>query len=315
VFAEYQATFTVNVKKVGAEVGKKVVEKAAKELLEREAKRQGVKALARGAAETVLKRLGPLAAAFGVGLDIGDLLNKYTIAPKVAKMVMQDILGDLNKRYHKADTLGKMWLVFRNRNQIITALIAAGVAGVAAGITDVVLFKIMGLDELADFGPALEAFGQGLTEIAAVAKLPAQVLGGAMLHRAYVLGIKYNPKYAVLYHPSLGPIVAAIFERIRPLFRTSGGFDKLMSVWVRDAGIGPAVLLKFAGHVHATRKNLDGLVDLTDPASVAVSLRRMQVGVFMRFLEANQLIGCTVSFSDSLDPDDIDQELLDELFG
>ncbi|MBX3607134.1 MAG: hypothetical protein KF788_17780 [Piscinibacter sp.] len=315
VFAEYQATLTVNAKKIGAEIGKELLEKAAKELLEKEAKRQGTKRLARKAGEFILKDLGPLAAAFGVGLDIGGLLNQYTAAPQAAKFVIDEILGDLAQRYHKKDTLGKMWLISKNSPRILAALIAGGVIGTMAGVGDLVLFKLFGLDKLGDYAVSLKAFGQGLTELAAVAKIPSEVLGDALLHGAFALGIKYNPKYAVLYHPTLEPIVAAIFARIKPLYRTSGGLDKLMSVLVRDAGIAPLVLLKFAAHVHAAGKTRGGRVDPTDPASVAVSLRAMHVGAFMRFLEANQLIGCTMSFSDSLDPDDIDQELLDELFG
>lgn len=315
VFAEYQATFTVSAKKIGAEVGKKAVEKAAKELLEREAKRQGVKALARGAAETALKRLGPLAAALGVGLEIGELLNKYTAAPQAAKFVIDEILGDLAERYHEKGTLGKMWLISKNSPRILAALVAGGVIGTAAGIGDLVLFKLFGLDNLDDYAESLKAFGQGLTELATLARVPVEAFAGGIVHGALVLGIKYNPKYAVLYHPTLEPIVAAIFARIKPLYRMSGGLDKLLSVLVRDAGIPPLVLLKLAAHVHATGKNRGAPVNLADPASVAVSLRGMHVGAFMRFLEANQLIGCTMSFSDSLDPDDIDQELLDELFG
>jgi hypothetical protein len=313
VFAEYKATFIVDAKKVAKEVGKQVVEKVAKEALEKEARRQGVKVLGRKAAEFVLRDLGPLAAAFGVGLDIGGLLNRYTIAPEVADMVMKDILGDLDVRYHRADTLGKMWLLSKNSPRIAAALVAAGVAGATSGMADVVLFKIMGLDRMKDFGPALDAFGRGLTDLAAVAGAPAAAFADAVLHGGLVLGIKTNPKHAICAHAALEPVIVAIHARIRPLFKTKGGLDKLLGVHVSDASVDAATFMNFATFVHGHRMDRGGKVDLSSPATVAASLKAMHVGVFLRFLEANRLIRYDVSLGDSLDPDDIDPKLLDEL--
>src|SRR5207245_4061801 len=101
--AEFKVTFEVDWKKIGLEI----VEKIAKKKLKEEATKQGVKLLGREAGELVLRDLGPLAFAFSVGLDIGALLNAYTVAPQVAGAVDDAILGDLNERYQKADTLGK----------------------------------------------------------------------------------------------------------------------------------------------------------------------------------------------------------------
>lgn len=315
VYAEYKATFTVDAKKVGAAIGKEVIEKVAKQALKKEAERRGVKLLGRKAAEFVLKDLGPLAAAFGVGLDIGALLNAYTVAPQVAGMVMDDILGDLNERYQRADTLGKMWLLSKNSPRIAAALVAAGVAGATAGMADVVLFRIMGLDKLKDFGPALEAFSQGLTELAAVARAPGEAFAGAVAHGALVLGIKYNPKHAIVAHAALEPVIAAIFARIRPLYRTRGGLDKLLGVRVKDAKLDAGGFMSFASFAHGFGMNWDGQVDLTSPATVAASLRAMHIGAFLRFLEANRMIRWDVSLGDTLDPDEIDPKLLDELYG
>jgi hypothetical protein len=315
VLVEYKASFIVDAKKVGLEIGKEVVEKVAKEALKREAERQGVKLLGRKAAEIVLRDLGPLAAAFGVGLDIGALLNQYTIAPQVAKVVTEDILGDLNERYHRADTLGKMWLLSKNSPRIVAALVAAGVSGAVAGMADVVLFKIMGLDKLKDFGPALEAFGEGLTVMAQIARAPVEAFAGGVLHGALVLGIKLNPKHAICAHAALEPIVAAIFARIHPLYKMKGGLDKLLGVHVRDASVDTGVFLKFATFAHNHRMDWDGQVDLSSPQAVVASLKKMHVGAFVRFLEANKMLRCDVSLGDNLDPDAIDAKLLDELYG
>lgn len=316
VFAEYQATFTVNAKQVGAEVGKKAVEMVAKDLLEREAKRRGVKVLARGAAETVLKRLGPVAAAFGVGLDIGALLNQYTIAPKAAKFVIDEILGDLFQRYHATDTLGKMWLLTKNSPRILAALVAGGVIGTAAGVADVVLFKLFGLDKLPDYADALRAFGQGLTELAAVARVPLQVVGGAIVHRALEIGLKFDPKRTRAHHATLEPVIAAIHAHIRPIYRTSGGLNKLLAVRVKDASGDEAGFLKFAAYAHRNGLLQGGVaLDMASPATLADSLRRLSLSDFLRWLEANNLIASDVKLDGNLDPDAIDPKLLEELLG
>jgi hypothetical protein len=123
--AEFKFSFVVDTK----EVAIRVFEDAAKKRLEKEAVKQGVKLLGREAAEKLLARLGPLATAFEVGWIIGSLLSKYTVANDVAVTVDEHILGDLNERYQKASTLGKIGLISRNLPQITAALIASGVAG------------------------------------------------------------------------------------------------------------------------------------------------------------------------------------------
>ncbi len=317
VFVEYKATFTVDAKKVGAEVGKKVLEKLAKEALEKEAKRQGVKRLGRKAAETVLKDLGPLAAAFGVGLDIGELLNQYTIAPQAAKFVIDEILGDLAERYHEKDTLGKMWLITKNSPRILVALVAGGVIGTAAGVADVVLFKIFGLDNLADYAEALKAFAQGLTVMKKVAEVPVQAIGGAILQRALVLGIKFNPKHAIAHHGALEPVIASVFAKIGPLYRIKGGagLNKLLAVHLKDTAPDAANFLRFATFAHGNGMNKGVAVDMGSPQRLAGSLLNLSLSDFLRFLEANNLMKCKVSVDDNLDPDAIDPKLLDELYG
>lgn len=316
VFVEYKASFTVDAKKVGAEVGKKVLEKAAKEALEKEAKRQGVKRLGRKAAETLLKDLGPLAAAFGVGLDIGGLLNQYTIAPQAAKFVIDEIIGDLPERFHEKDTLGKMWLITKNSPRILAALVAGGLIGTAAGVADIVLFKIFGLDKLADYAEALKAFSQGLTEMAQVAQVPVQTMATAITGRAVVLGIKFNPRHTRAHWGSLEPIIAAIHARIAPLFKDrKSGPSNVIAVRVGDASLDAAGLLNFAGYVQRKGFKAGATLDLSSPERVAASLRALPLSDFLRFLEANHLIACDVKLDDNLDPDDIDEKLLDELYG
>ena len=89
VVAEVKASFLVDIKKVGAEIGKKIVVWAGVKMLEREAAKQGLQVLSGLVARAVLKDLGPLAAAFGVGWDIGEVLNAYTVAPQVSAAAIE----------------------------------------------------------------------------------------------------------------------------------------------------------------------------------------------------------------------------------
>lgn len=316
VLVEYKAAFTVDVKKVGLEVGKKVLEKVAKEALEKEAKKQGVKVLGRKLAETVLKDLGPLAAAFGVGLDIGEFLNRYTAAPDAAKFVIDEILGDLAERYHEKDTLGKMWLISKNSPRILAALLAGGVIGTMAGVGDLVLFKLFGLDKLRDYAQALEAFGKGLTVMVQVARVPLQTLAGAILHRALEIGVKFNPKHAIVHHGALDPLVAGVWSRIRPLYQTRGGLDQLLAVRFKDCSPDAAKLLALSAFALRSQANSAGVaVNLSSPERLAESLRLLSLSDLLRFLEGNNLMRCNVSLDPNLDPDAIDTKLLDELYG
>lgn len=315
IMAEFKASFTVDLKKVGAEVGMGIVETLAKEMLKKEAERQGVKLLGRKAAEFLLRELGPLAAAFGVGLDIGKLLNAVTVAPQAAGIVYADILGDLNKRYQRAGTLGKMWLLSKNSPKIVAAMVAAGVTGATAGMADLLLFKLMGLERLPDYAEALAEFagdiGAGLK---AVGEALRQGIGATLLYGAIMLGIKTNPSHARVGHAALLPLLAAIHARIRPLYRTTGGYDRLVMLRVKDARPDPASLAAFAAHVLGARLDHGGRIDLTNVASVADALMQMGLADFLGFLQANRLISFTVAVDGNMDPKDIDPALLDELF-
>jgi hypothetical protein len=158
---EFKVTFAPDLKKVGAEIAfKKILLKLAKKKMEELAEKQGAKFVAEEAGEEVLADLGPVGEAFGVGLMIGDVLNTFTIAPKVAQTVDEVILGDLNERYQRASTLGKMYLISSNADRIAVALVASGVSGAVAGIGDgaVKLFKLMELDSLPGYSSALAAY-------------------------------------------------------------------------------------------------------------------------------------------------------------
>lgn len=312
--AELKGSYVADKEKILKEIGKDVVKKIAKDALEKEAKRLGVKILGREAGELVLKNLGPVAAAFSVGLDIGGLLNDYTVAPKVAAAVDETILGDLNERYQAADTLGKMWLLSKNSPKIVAALVASGVAGAVAGMGDLVLFKIMGLPAAKDFKEALEAFGKGLTELAHIPKRIVEAGAGAMVYGALVLGIKCNPKHAICAHGSLEPVIAAIFAKLHPLYKP-GGYEKVIMVQVKDAKFDEAGFQKFAKFAHGFKMQYGGKIDLTSETTVANSLRQMLVAEFLGFLEANKMIRCNVVLGDDMDADKLDPKLLDELYG
>jgi hypothetical protein len=226
-------------------------------------------------------------------------------------MVMADILGDLNERFEQADTLGKMWLLSRNSPKIALALATSGVLGSAAGVADVVLFKLTGLDKLKDFPKALEAFDAGLTELVQIANAPAQAFVSFVIDNLLVIGIKYNPKHAKVTQPTLEPVIKAIYARIRPLYQgVKDGPDKVMAVCVRDASFDEAGFLQFATYAHSRKMNYDNKVDLRSPETVAASLKQMYVGAFLQFLEVNRLISYDVSVDDL---DNIDPKLLEEL--
>jgi hypothetical protein len=313
--AEFKVSFEVDWKKIGLEI----VEKIAKKKLKEEAEKQGVKLLGREAGELVLKDLGPLAAAFSVGLDIGGLLNAYTVAPKVAGAVDDAILGDLNEQYQRADTLGKMWLLSKNSPRIIAALVASGVAGAASGIADVVLFKIMGLPTAKDFEEAFKAFSAGLHVMGEIVKMTGENINkvgpGSIVYGVVMLGIKTNPKHASCAHGSLEPIIAGIFATLHPLYKPNG-INELISVRVGDASFGQEHMAKFSKFVFDFKKRMDyfGLVDLTSPETVDESLEGMLIADFLRFLENKRLIKYNVKTDGNMDADEIDPKLLDELY-
>ena len=312
---ELKLSFSVDPAKVAAEVGKRVLEEAIEREVKRELQVQGAKVLSRGAAGKVLARLGPLAAAFSVGLDIGMILNATSAAPQVAGQVLDDILGDLRDRYHAADTLGKMWLISKNSPRILAGLVAAGVVGAAAGIGDLLLFKLFGLDRLGDYAEALKLFGRGVQEVAKVARVPAEAIGGSILYGALALGIKTHPKHAVCAHGALEPVIAAVHARLRPHYRERGGINKVIGLTLASAQPPQDRLLAFARHLVSFKLGGDGRVDVATPEKAAASLRALPLPDFMRYLEANHLIRCDVKIGDSVDPDSIDDALIAELTG
>jgi hypothetical protein len=313
VAVETKAGYEIDPVRAAKKYGKEAIERLARRALESAARRQGVKFLGRKAAEQLLTKFGPLAAALGVGLDIGALLNAYTIAPEVSQTVIEEVLGDLNDRYHSADTLGKMWLVSKNSPRIVGALLAAGVTGAFAGMTDLVLFKLLGLDRLRDFAVALAAFEKGLTELAKVAAIPADAIAGSILYGAYAMGIKTHPRHAVCAHAALEPVVDAVHRRLRPHYRERGGLNKVIGLTLANADPPHDRLLAFAGF--AVRSGFDGggRVDLGSPERAAAAMRALPLPDFIRYLEGCKMLRCNVKIGDGLDADSIDDALLDEL--
>ena len=311
--AEFKLTFEVDWKKIGVEI----LERIAKKKLKDEAKKQGVKVLGREAAELVLKDLGPLAAAFSVGLDIGEFLNEYTVAPQVARAVDDLILGDLAERYHEADTLGKMWLLSKNSPRIVAALVASGVAGAVAGMGDLLLFKIMGLPGEKDFQEAYKLFSAGVHEMTKIVKMTRDNIEkagpGSMVYGAIMLGIKTNPKHAICAHASLEPIIASIYAKLHTLYKP-GGVDNILSLKVGQASIDQSALDKFSNHLLAFKSKYDGTIDLTNQKTVGDSLKAMLVSQLLVFLEKYNLIRYNVKIDGNLDSDEIDEKLLDELY-
>lgn len=314
--AEFKGGFAVDKEKVAKEIGKKVVKKLAEEAIEKEAKRLGVKALGRAAGEAVLKDLGPVAAAFSVGLDIGEFLNEFTVAPKVAGAVDDAILGDLNERYQKADTLGKMWLLSKNSPRIVAALVASGVAGAVTGMADLVLFKIMGLPTAKDFKEALDAFGKGMTELAKVAtavpKAMVDSMGGGIVTTAFVMGIKTNPKYSKFSEKTLAPIFGGIYKVLKPCY-VENGINKIIPLKVGNAQIAAGDWSAFAKTMINIGDDRSGELDLSSEAAVIKSMQAMQLVAFIQLAEDYTMVSYSVKLSDSLDPDDLDQKLVDEL--
>jgi hypothetical protein len=301
---EYKIAFNVNKKKIGTEVLKQV----AKRELIKEAKKQGVKYLGRAAAETVLKRLGPLAAAFGVGLDIGELLNQYTIAPEVAGVVIDEIMGDFAERYNEAGTLGKIWLVSKNSPRIVAALVAAGVTGAFAGMTDLVLFKLLGLDRLRDFRVALDAFAE-LSKL-----IDFSGLGDMMVYGAFMVGIKLDPANHKVKQNALAQLAVDCHAVIKPMFKSKNGINALLSAEISAANVAPAVLQQAAALIAASKLTFEGADGASTPEEVLDALMYLTIPGYMRFLESSGLISYSFSMPAEMSVDAIDPKLLDALF-
>jgi hypothetical protein len=305
--AEFKFSFVVDTK----EVALRVIEDAAKKRLEKEAVKQGVKLLGREAAEKLLARLGPLATAFEVGWIIGSLLSKYTIANDVAVAVDEKILGDLNERYQKASTLGKIGLVARNLDRITAALIASGVSGAVAGMGDLIAFKLLHLDRLADYAQSLKQFYVLRDLIPNI----GEAAGDAILSTVIKLGIKFNPKYGRIANPSLAAIGAAIFTEIHPVFKKKGGLQTLVNMHMQDVDVPASELSKAAQFILQSKLNYGGKLDLkSSPEQVVNDLLDFHLQEFLGFLETNKLISYTVNLGNEIGLDSVDQNLVDEVF-
>ncbi len=308
LYFEAKGSFDWDKKKVGQEV----VEKIAKKKLEQEAKKQGVKALAGRAAATVIKRLAAVATAFEVGWIIGKLLNQFTDSDEAAAYVIDDIMGDFKDKYHKADTLGKMILIVKNKPRIVAALIAAGVVGVAVGIGDLVLFKVLKLDQRArDFKEALKAFMRLMESIPNL----GDAAGDMILSTAIKLSVKLNPKNRSISDPGFDKLATAVFNRIQPVYKKAGGLNELISLKLYDVDVEPAVLKQVTELIIRKKLNLGGAFDLASPPEDLVSpLLEMGLQDFLRLMENNKLISYKKKIDDNLSMSSITQEMINEVF-
>lgn len=306
--AEFKVVFEVEWKKIGVDILKKIARKK----LEQAAVEKGATVLSREAAELVLRDLGPLAFAFSVGLDIGGLLDDYTAAHQVAADMMETVLGDLNERFEEAGTLGKIWLVYSNKDRILAAMIAAGVAGAAAGIGDLVFFKLLGLDKLVDFGPALEAFKALSAIFSDSSSLASESAFGAV-----VLAIKLNPKYGKISNPAFAKLGQLAFKKVKPLLKKPGdGLIQIVGLSVADLDLPEADLQTVIRLVIDSKMNYMGVIDFGDPpGSVTDSFLMQPMAGFVGFLEFNKLLSVSVKLPTTFDIEDIDPKLLAEIFG
>jgi len=304
VFVRVKVSWWIDKKKVALEIFKKI----AKEKIEKEAIKQGVKVLGRKAGETILKKLGPIVTAFGIGWDIGTLLNDFTIADEVALDIQNEILGDLNVRYHEADTLGKMVLIAKNSPRIVAALIASGVGGVAAGIGDIVLFKIFGLKKLPDFGPALQA----LKQMQAVIPDLGGALVGLVAAELLKMGIKLNPKYSVIKYPEIKVVTAKIFRQLKPMYKLPNAIDKIGMLIMGDFDIDYEPV---ADLILREKLNKGHFSNFTNERQEIIgNIIDMRLYDFFKSLELNHLILYNIIFSDELGLESVDQKLINELF-
>lgn len=304
VFIRYKVSWKLD----KAKVAKEVFEKIAREKLESEAKKQGVKMLGRKAGEGILKKLGPIVTAFGIGWDIGTLLNNYTVADEIALSVQQEILGDLNVQYQNASTFGKVLLIAKNSPKIIVAMIASGVAGAVAGIGDLVLFKLFGLDKLKDFEAAFKALGQLLEGIPNVGGGFVDMIMGEVLK----MGIKMNPQYFMTNYVEVRTVATKIFATIRPIYKTKNGLDTLVSIRMYDFDIDYQPIVDLLIKRNARVGNILNLNQKRE--QIISDLLEVHLAEFIRLLELNNLIAYKFNLNDELGTNPLDQRLVNELF-
>jgi hypothetical protein len=223
--------------------------------------------------------------------------------------VIDDIMGDFAERYNDASTLGKVALVSRNAPRIVAALVAAGVTGAFAGMTDLLLFQLLGLDRLKDFAIALKVLGE-LTAL-----IPdASALGNLNIYGAVATGIKLNPAHHKIPEDALARLAAAAYKAIRPLYKTSGGANAVLNMEVSATDVAPNDLLRIAEFISNSKLSFEGADGATTPDQVLSSFMYLTIPGFLRFLEANRLISYSVTLGTELSVDAIDPALLDTLF-
>ena len=309
--AEFKASFAVDLKKVGALIGKEVLKKLAKDAIKREAEKQGVKIVGREVAELVLRDLGPIAFAFGVGLDIGEVLNTYTIAPDMARLVDETILGNLPEEYQKAGTFRKIVLIHVNLPRIAAALVVSGVVGTIAGVTDLMVIKLLRLDTAAEnFAAAFALFNKMLENVPNIGEAAGDMMASAVI----TTGIKLNPRHHAIADPSFAALASAVYAAIHPLYQAKNGLQKILDLHVKDVDVPEAALTKIVAQIFKSQWNYAGRIDLTDDKAVLDSFLELGLSELLGFLEANKLISYKVKLSPELGLAGMDQSLVDELF-
>jgi hypothetical protein len=107
-------------------------------------------------------------------------------------------------------------------------------------------------------------------------------------------------------------------ERCAGLTHTRTGYvqadrPKLIGMHLYDCAFDEKVFEKFVASAFAMRATYPG-VETSGPQSMNNSLEELLLSEFLRFLHYNKLIAYTVKTDGNMDPNDIDQRLLDDLF-
>jgi hypothetical protein len=309
VFIRYKIRWALDKKQVGKEILKKI----AKDKLKKEVKKRGVIWLGSNVGKGIVKKLGPIITAFSVGWDIGTFLNENTVADEVALDVQKEILGDLNERYHRKGTLGKMFLIARNSPRIIAALVSSGIIGTMAGIGDLILFKIFGLDNLAkNFSELFERF----RELKKLIPNVGEAFGDMIFSTVLKMGIKFNPKYSKISNPDIRIFASAIFKNLKPIYRQKGGLQKIIDLKIQDLFVDEKVdyhkrVVDFIVKNKLVYGSINGNAEKNE---VFGQFLESSLQPFLQLLEKYKLISYKITISDELSTSAIGQELVDELF-
>jgi hypothetical protein len=92
------------------------------------------------------------------------------------------------------------------------------------------------------------------------------------------------------------------------------GINDVISLKVGGVSLDQKALDTFSGFVLRNKLQSDGGIDLTNQKTVADSMKAMLIAQFLSFLEQNKMIRYDVKTDGSMDADDIDPKLLDELY-